>query len=134
MFLYIVARLCDKECDMRSMAGTELPRTRREAWNQHKRNATKLAEERNWRPGRLEWMLERDRASYKAGVWPWSQYLEGGRPTDDEIRAAIIKRIAENRGIGERRLWPMIQDDFPGCDIPRKIIRDLLREIRSGEI
>jgi hypothetical protein len=79
-------------------------------------------------------MVERERLDCEAGKFPWGNYSMGGRPSDDEIRAAIAECLEENGGrhLGELRLWRGVRDKFPGDDIPRKAVRDLMPKRTPG--
>jgi hypothetical protein len=103
------------------------PRTRREQWTEHLKCVKAQIEASPRMTGILERMLERDRQDCIDGRFPWQGQLEG-RPTDDEIKQAIDQCITENGGKCPDRdeLWASIQAKFPGDEIRRKLIRELM--------
>lgn len=105
-------------CDMKSMSGGPIPRTREGAWAQLEKTMAPR-------------MLEFARRAYVLEQWPWNLEnwpQETAIVTENEIRGAITALIAENGGkhIGERLLWPAVQAKFPGRAIPRKAVRALM--------
>jgi hypothetical protein len=111
-----------------------VPRNRREAWQRHLSWIALEVKKHPEREAVYAMMLARQRDDYEAGRFPWGQYPEEGRPSDYKIRTAIGDCIKENDGrhIGEERLWRQVQDKFPGCDVPRKAVRELMPKVSRG--
>ena len=119
---------------MKSPAGDEMPRTRREAWAQHVRRVRADIASEPHKAGHLEMMLARQREDCEAGRFPWGQYPLEDRPTDDEITTAMAECIAENGGrhIGRDELWTLVQDKFLSAEIPPKVVEGLMPKRRRG--